>query len=87
MHETSTPLVLPATSEGTLGDLPARLAADRPGRVAFAVRAGSGWTDVTSATFAAEVTALAKGFVATLHPVAVKRIADLQQQGYLYIKP
>ncbi len=30
---------------------------------------------------------IAKGFVATLHPVAVKRIADLQQQGYLYIKP
>ncbi len=30
---------------------------------------------------------LVKGFVATLHPVAVKRIADLQQQGYLYIKP
>jgi hypothetical protein len=30
---------------------------------------------------------LIKGFVATLHPVAVKRIADLQQQGYLYIKP
>ena len=30
---------------------------------------------------------LAKGFAATLHPVAVKRIADLQQQGYLYIKP
>jgi len=28
-----------------------------------------------------------KGFVATLHPVAVKRIADLQQQGYIYIKP
>ncbi len=30
---------------------------------------------------------LAKGFVATLHPVAVKRIADLQRQGYIYIKP
>jgi intracellular sulfur oxidation DsrE/DsrF family protein len=30
---------------------------------------------------------LVKGFVATLHPVAVKRIADLQQQGYIYIKP
>ncbi len=30
---------------------------------------------------------LAKGFAATLHPVAVKRIADLQQEGYLYIKP
>ncbi|QKE84549.1 AMP-dependent synthetase/ligase [Arthrobacter sp. NEB 688] len=64
MHETSTPLVLPATNEGTLGDLPARLAADRPGRVAFSVRSGAGWTDVTSATFAAEVAALAKGFLA-----------------------
>ena len=30
---------------------------------------------------------LVKGFVATLHPVAVKRIADLQREGYLYIKP
>jgi uncharacterized protein len=30
---------------------------------------------------------LAKGFVATLHPVAVKRIADLQKEGYVYIKP
>ena len=30
---------------------------------------------------------LAKGFVATLHPVSVKRIADLQKEGYLYIKP
>ena len=30
---------------------------------------------------------IAKGFVATLHPVAVKRIADLQRQGYIYIKP
>lgn len=30
---------------------------------------------------------LAKGFVATLHPVAVKRIADLQGAGYIYIKP
>lgn len=30
---------------------------------------------------------LAKGFEPTAHPVAVKRIADLQQQGYIYIKP
>ena len=30
---------------------------------------------------------LVKGFVATLHPVAVKRIADLQKEGYIYIKP
>ncbi len=64
MHESSTPLVLPETTEGTLGDLPARLAADRPGRVAFSVRSDGGWTEVTSATFAAEVAALAKGFLA-----------------------
>lgn len=31
--------------------------------------------------------ALAPGFIPTEHPVAVKRIADLQEQGYLYIKP
>lgn len=30
---------------------------------------------------------LANGFIPTGHPVAVKRIADLQAQGYLYIKP
>jgi uncharacterized protein len=30
---------------------------------------------------------LVSGFVPTKHPVAVKRIADLQEQGYLYIKP
>ena len=30
---------------------------------------------------------LATGFKPTAHPVAVKRIADLQEQGYLYIKP
>lgn len=30
---------------------------------------------------------LLPGLESTLHPVAVKRIADLQAQGYLYIKP
>jgi intracellular sulfur oxidation DsrE/DsrF family protein len=30
---------------------------------------------------------LLPGLEPTLHPVAVKRIADLQSQGYLYIKP
>ncbi len=30
---------------------------------------------------------LEDGFKPTEHPVAVKRIADLQEQGYLYIKP
>jgi len=30
---------------------------------------------------------LLDGFIPTVHPVAVKRIADLQEEGYLYIKP
>ena len=30
---------------------------------------------------------LASGFVPTKHPVAVKRIVDIQEQRYLYIKP
>lgn len=42
---------------------------------------------VSMKAFGKTIDNLAKGFVATLHPVAVKRIADLQQQGYLYIKP
>ena len=42
---------------------------------------------VSMKAFGKTIENLAKGFVATLHPVAVKRITDLQQQGYLYIKP
>ncbi|WP_447601232.1 DsrE family protein [Nitrospira sp. Nam80] len=42
---------------------------------------------VSMKAFGKTVDNLAKGFVATLHPVAVKRIADLQKEGYLYIKP
>ena len=64
MHETSTPLVLPETTDGSLADLPGRLAGADPGRVTFSVRSGGGWTDVTAATFAADVAALAKGFIA-----------------------
>jgi intracellular sulfur oxidation DsrE/DsrF family protein len=30
---------------------------------------------------------LVSGLIPTKHPVAVKRIADLQAEGYLYIKP
>ncbi|PKW25595.1 AMP-dependent synthetase/ligase [Phycicoccus duodecadis] len=64
MHEKSMPLVLPATAPGTLGDLPTRLADERPDRVAFSRRHGDGWQDVSSAAFADEVDALAKGFIA-----------------------
>src|SRR6478609_7961538 len=63
VNEKSTPLVLPATTQGSLADVPLRWASAEPGRVAFAVRSGAGWTDVTSATFAADVAALAKGLI------------------------
>jgi intracellular sulfur oxidation DsrE/DsrF family protein len=42
---------------------------------------------VSMKAFGKTIDNLAKGFVATVHPVAVKRIADLQKEGYLYIKP
>ena len=42
---------------------------------------------VSMKAFGKTIDNLAKGFVATLHPLAVKRIADLQREGYLYIKP
>ena len=64
VHEKSMPLVLPATTEGSLADVPARNAAEHPAAVAFSVRSGGGWTDVTAATFAADVAALAKGLIA-----------------------
>ena len=64
MHEMSMALVLPQTSTGSLGDLPSRLASADPGRVTFSVRSGAGWTDVTAATFAADVAALARGLIA-----------------------
>ncbi len=42
---------------------------------------------VSMKLFGKPLDALEPGFIPTEHPVAVKRIADLQEQGYLYIKP
>jgi uncharacterized protein len=42
---------------------------------------------VSMKLFGKPLDTLEPGFVPTEHPVAVKRIADLQEQGYLYIKP
>ena len=42
---------------------------------------------VSMKVFNKPLEALVSGFVPTEHPVAVKRIADLQEQGYIYIKP
>ncbi len=42
---------------------------------------------VSMKLFGTPLEKLVAGFLPTEHPVAVKRIADLQQQGYIYIKP
>ena len=42
---------------------------------------------VSMKLFNKPIEALTPGFQPTAHPVAVKRIADLQEEGYLYIKP
>ncbi len=42
---------------------------------------------VSMKLFGTPLEKLVSGFQPTEHPVAVKRIADLQQQGYIYIKP
>ncbi len=42
---------------------------------------------VSMKLFGTPLEKLVAGFKPTGHPVAVKRIADLQKEGYLYIKP
>jgi intracellular sulfur oxidation DsrE/DsrF family protein len=42
---------------------------------------------VSMKVFDKPLASLLDGFIPTEHPVAVKRIADLQEQGYIYIKP
>ena len=42
---------------------------------------------VSMKLFGTPLEKIVAGFQPTKHPVAVKRIADLQQQGYIYIKP
>ncbi|GJL52761.1 MAG: hypothetical protein NPIRA01_39880 [Nitrospirales bacterium] len=42
---------------------------------------------VSMKLFGTPLEKLVAGFIPTEHPVAVKRIADLQREGYVYIKP
>ena len=64
LHEKSTPTLAPATTEGSLADLPPRHRRDTPSRALFGVRDGAAWRDVSAKDFADQVDALAKGFVA-----------------------
>lgn len=64
MNEKTTPALAPATTEGSLADLPPRHRRDTPGRALFSVRDGAGWSDVSAKDFADQVDSLAKGFLA-----------------------
>lgn len=64
MQEKITPALAPATTEGSLADLPLRHRRDTPGKTMFAIRDGAGWSDVSAKDFADQVDALAKGFIA-----------------------
>lgn len=65
MKEKVVPPIVPATTEGSLGDLPVRNAAESGREVAFSKKDGSGgWTDITWSEFADDVAAIAKGLIA-----------------------
>ncbi|WP_373311698.1 AMP-dependent synthetase/ligase [Streptomyces mashuensis] len=65
VREAALPALAPPVDHGTLGDLPFGNAAEAPGDVVLARKQPDGlWRDVTSARFAAEVLAVAKGLVA-----------------------
>ena len=64
VQEYSTPLVIPVDPGHTLANLPARRAATSPDHIALTRQVGENWQPVTSASFAAQVTAIAKGFIA-----------------------
>ncbi len=64
MREFEKSVISPARPERNLGAIPREQAAKRPHRATLAKRSGSGWADVTASQFAAEVDALAKGFIA-----------------------
>ncbi|MDN5791280.1 MAG: AMP-dependent synthetase/ligase [Micrococcales bacterium] len=66
MKENVVAPLAPVTVEGTLGDLPAHNASESPSGIAFSRRGADGtWSQVTWSQFADEVTALAKGLVAS----------------------
>jgi long-chain acyl-CoA synthetase len=64
LHEKTTPALAPATTEGSLADLPLRHRSNTPDRHLFGVRDGAVWRDITAKEFADQVDALAKGFLA-----------------------
>ena len=64
MREFSTPLTIEVPATGNLTDDVVSNAHEAPDSVVFSRHTATGWEDVTSATFLAEVSAVAKGLVA-----------------------
>ena len=65
MQEHLVPSAVPSTTTGNLADLPFRNAARRPDHVVAARAVDGSWQDVTAARFADDVSALAKGLIAS----------------------
>ena len=63
VRETSTPTIISPTSPGSLADLPLRRVADDPNKVAFSVREGATWREVSTAAFLEDVELVARGLV------------------------
>jgi long-chain acyl-CoA synthetase len=64
VREFSTPLTIEVPATGNLTDDVVTNAHEAPDSVVFSRHTASGWEDVTSATFLAEVSAVAKGLIA-----------------------
>jgi len=65
VREFSTPLTIDIPTTGNLTDDVVTNAREAADSIAFSRRAGAGWEDVTAARFLAEVSAVAKGLVAS----------------------
>ncbi len=81
MREYATPLNVTLPTSGSLVDAVVRNGEEHPDHAAFAVRDGAGWTDVTAATFLAQVREVARGLIAAgIH--AGDRVALLSRTRY-----
>ncbi|HEY6794459.1 MAG TPA: AMP-dependent synthetase/ligase [Kineosporiaceae bacterium] len=65
MREISVAVLVPARPADNLSELVVRNAREAPSAVTFARPTGAGWQDVTCAQFLDEVTAVARGLIAT----------------------
>ena len=65
MREYTTPLQISLPTSGNLTDDVVANASEHPEAIAFSLRDGKSWTDITTASFAEQVRAVAKGLIAS----------------------